>query len=53
MSNKPVPYSPLSQAHIKQLKPTQLLAQLQPEPEKQKPETEQHEHAQEQQEPDP
>ena len=53
MSNKPVPYSPLSRAHIKQLQPTQLLAQLQPEPEKQEPETEQHEHAKEQQEPDP
>ena len=50
VSNKPVPYSPLSQAHIKQLQPTQPLAQLQPEPEKQEPKTE---HAQEQQEPDP
>ena len=53
MSNKPVPYSPLSKEQIKQLQPTQLLAQLQSEPEKQEPETEQHEHAQEQQEPDP
>ena len=52
VSNKPVPYSPLSQAHIKQLQPTQLLAQIQPEPDKQEPETEQHKHAEEQQEPD-
>ena len=51
--NKPVPYSPLSQAHIKQLQPTQLLAQLQPEPEKQETETEQHEHAKEKHEPEP
>ena len=53
VSNKHVPYSPLSQAHIKQLQPTQLPAKIQPEPEKQEPETEQHEHAQEQLEPDP
>ena len=49
MSNKSVPHSPVPQAHIKQLQPTQPLAKLQPEPEKQEPETE---HAQEQQEPD-